>query len=335
MRIERIISTVDSHTAGEPTRIIVGGLPPIPGKTMQEKKEFFRKKLDFIRTSLLHEPRGHRDMFGAVITPPVSPGAHLGVFFLDTSGYLTMCGHGTIGVATVALELGMIAKEEPNTHLAIDTPAGLTNVRIRVKDGRVKSATLRNVPSFLFVEDVKVKLPHIGEVAVNIAFGGNFFAIIDASELQLRVDIENLDKLIAAGLQVRKAINTKTKVRHPTAPQISGVDLTEISDNPTNPKATARNVAIFGDGQVDRSPCGTGTSAKMASLYAKGKLTVNEPFVHESILGTLFEGRLVEVTRVGDFEAVVPEITGYAYITAFNQFVMDPDDPLRYGFRLW
>ena len=177
---------MDSHTAGEPTRIITGGLLPILGKTMHEKYEFFQNELDFVKTTLLHEPRGHRDMVGAVITPPVSPGAHFGVLFFNTGGYVSICGHDMLCVATVALVLCMIAKEEPYTHLSIDTPAGLTNVKVRVQDGRVKSTTLRNVPSFLFAEDVKIKLPHIGEITVDVAFGGEFFAIVNASKLQLR-----------------------------------------------------------------------------------------------------------------------------------------------------
>ena len=335
MQIERIISTVDSHTAGEPTRIITGGLPPILGKTMLERYEFFKKELDFIRTTLLHEPRGHKEMVGAVITPPVSPKAHFGVLFFNTGGYVSICGHGMLGIATVALELGMIAKVEPYTNVIIDTPAGLTNVQVKVQEGRVTSATLRNVPSFLFAKNVTIEVPSIGEIPVDIAFGGEFFGIVNASELQLCVDIKYVNQLIQLGLQIREIINAQIKVRHPTIPHISSVDLIEISDNPTNPKANAKNVTIFGDGQVDRSPCGTGTSAKMALLYFKNKLTLNKPYVHESIIGTLFEGRLVEMTRVGAFEAVIPEITGSAYITAFNQFVVDPEDPLKYGFRLW
>lgn len=334
MKIERTLTTVDLHTAGEPVRALLGGVLPLPGKTMQAKQEVFRVGMDSIRTALLHEPRGHRDMFGILITPPVSPEAHFGLLFFDVKGYLTMCGHSTIGAATLALELGMVSPQEPYTNLAIDTIAGLIRARVRVEDRHVVNVTFRNVASFLHTQGVPVKLPGIGDINVDVAFGGNFFALVDASDLHMPVDIENLEKLVDAGLQIRKAVNAQIRVTHPMSKNISGVSLTIISDRPKNPTANAKSITVFGEGQVDRSPCGTGTSAKMATLHSKGQLDLGEPFVHESIIGTLFEGRLVEATHVKRFEAVIPEITGSAYITGFHQFVLDSEDPLKYGFHL-
>jgi proline racemase/trans-L-3-hydroxyproline dehydratase len=334
MKIEKTLPTVDLHTAGEPVRVLLGGVLPLPGKTMQAKQDVVRAGMDSIRTALMHEPRGHRDMFGALITPPVSPEAHFGLLFFDVNGYLPMCGHSTIGAAALALELGMVSPEEPYTNLAIDTIAGLIRARAQVEDRRVVNVTFRNVPSFLHTPSLQVKLPGIGEVNVDVAFGGNFFALVDASDLHVGVDVENLGKLVDTGIEIRKAVNAQMRVTHPIRKTISGVGLTVISDNPKNPTATARSITVFGKGQVDRSPCGTGTSAKMATLHAKGQLRLGEPFVHESIIGTLFEGKLVETTHVGRFEAVIPEITGSAYITGFHQFVLDSDDPLKYGFHL-
>ena len=335
MRIEESISTVDLHTAGEPVRFILGGVRPIPGKTMAEKQRFFSRELDYVRTILLHEPRGHRDMCGALFTPPVSQGAHFGLLFFDVGGYLDMCGHGTIGAATAVLEQGMFAKEEPVTTLSIDTPAGLVNARVRIEDGRVSSVTIRNVASFLFAQDVEIEIPEIGKIPVDVAFGGNFFALVEATDLNLRVEIKNLDRLIAIGLKVREAINAKVKVRHPITKHITNVGLTAIYGKAKSPHAKVRNTVIFGKGQVDRSPCGTGTSAKLAALHAKGQIGLHEPFNIESIIETMFEGKIVAVTKVGQRKAIIPEIKGSAYVTGFNRFVVDSEDPLKYGFQFW
>jgi proline racemase len=333
--IEKTISTVDLHTAGEPVRFILEGLGTIPGKTMVEKQRFFAQELDSIRTLLMHEPRGHRAMCGALLTPPVSRDAQFGLLFFDGEGYLNMCGHGTIGVATAVLEQGMFAKKEPYTHLSFDTPAGLIHVKIQIEMGQIRSVTLRNVASFLFTKDVVLELPGIGEVSVDIAFGGNFFAFVKASALHLEVEKENLDELIAIGLMIRDTINAKIKVQHPIAKHITSVGLTGIYGKPKNPQAQARNVVIFGNGQVDRSPCGTGTSARLAAMYARGQIGLDEPFMCESIIGTLFEGKIVAVTKVGQIEAIIPEIKGSAYVTGFNQFIVDSEDPLKNGFQLW
>lgn len=323
MRFARSIMAVDSHTMGEPTRIVTGGVPNIPGKTMADKKAYLETQMDHVRTALMHEPRGHRDMFGSILTNPIHDEADFGIVFMDGGGYLNMCGHGSIGAVTVAVETGMVDAVEPVTQVAFDAPAGLIKARARVEKGVVKSVTIRNVPAFLYKENVTVNVPEIGGIKLDISFGGSFFALVDAKELGIKVTPANVDKLIKAGMAVMKAANSQIQVQHPELAHIRTIDLVEIYDEPTHPEADYKNVVIFGDGQADRSPCGTGTSAKMAALYAKGKLALNKEFVYESIIGTLFRGRLVENIRVGDFSAVVPEITGSAYITGFHQFVIE------------
>ncbi len=334
MQFDKIITTADLHTAGEPVRVVLGGTLPIRGETMHERLVFVQSNLDSLRTILMHEPRGHRDMCGVFITPPVTPEAQMGLLFFDTAGYLHLCVHSTIGVVTLALELGMVSKQEPYTNLTIDTLVGSIYTKARVEEGVVRNVTLRNIPSFLYAQDVEITLPEFEKFSVDIAFGGNFFAIVDSSALAIPVNIDHLQQLVYAGLEIRKAVNDRVKVRHPTNPNIGEVALTLISAPPQTPRAHARNVTIFGNGQFDRSPCGTGTSAKMASLYAKNKLALLEPFIHESIIGTTFEGRLVEATQVDSFKAVRPEITGSAHITGFHQFVLQSGDPLKHGFHI-
>jgi proline racemase len=334
MRFGKLIIAVDSHTMGEPTRVVVGGIPHIPGKTMAEKKEYLEKNMDHIRTALMYEPRGHRDMFGSIITAPVNQEADFGIIFMDGGGYLNMCGHGSIGAVTVAIETGMVKAVTPVTHVKLDTPAGLVEARAKVEDNVVKSVTVRNVPAFLYEADVKIDVPELGQITTDIAFGGSFFAIVDAKQLGIKIEPSNVDDLIKAGMAIKRAANKQIKVQHPEKEHIKTIDLVEIYDDTENPNAHLKNVVIFGDGQADRSPCGTGTCAKMATLYAKGKLDLGQDFLYESIIGTVFKGRLIGATKVGPFDAVIPEITGNAYITGFNQFVIDPDDPVKYGFLL-
>ncbi|SHM57226.1 proline racemase [Caldanaerovirga acetigignens] len=334
MRFGKLIIAVDSHTMGEPTRVVVGGIPHIPGKTMAEKKVYLEKNMDHIRTALMHEPRGHRDMFGSIITAPVNQEADFGIIFMDGGGYLNMCGHGSIGAVTVAIETGMVKAVSPITYVKLDTPAGLVEARAEVEDNVVKSVTVRNVPAFLYEADVKIDVPGLGKITADIAFGGSFFAVVDAKQLGIKIEPSNVDDLIKAGMAIKRAANEQIKVQHPEKEHIKTIDLVEIYDETENPKAHLKNVVIFGDGQADRSPCGTGTCAKMATLYAKGKLDLGQDFLYESIIGTIFKGRLIGATKVGPFDAVIPEITGNAYITGFNQFVIDPEDPVKYGFLL-
>ena len=334
MKFSRYIHAIDSHTMGEPTRVVVGGVPNIPGKTLPEKKAYLEENLDYLRRAIMHEPRGHNDMFGSILVQPVSDEADIGIIFMDGGGYLNMCGHGTIGASTIAVESGMVPKVEPFTELTLEAPAGLVRVKAAIENGKVKEVSFRNVPAFLYKPDVKINVPEIGEITLDISFGGSFFAIVDAKQLGIKIIPENATKLKDIGLKIRDIVNKEIEIQHPTLEHIKTVDLVEIYDEPTNPEATLKNVVIFGEGQVDRSPCGTGTSAKMATLFAKGKLKEGQPFVYESIIGTMFKGRVVGTTKVGDFDAVIPEITGSAYITGFNTFVIDDDDPMKFGFTL-
>lgn len=334
MKFSRTIQAIDSHTAGEATRIVVGGIPNIKGNTMPEKKQYLEDHLDHIRTAIMLEPRGHNDMFGSVMTQPCDPDADFGIIFMDGGGYLNMCGHGSIGAMTVAVETGVVPMEEPVTKVVMEAPAGIIKGDVKVENGKVQSVSIFNVPAFLYKRDQEVELPGVGKVKFDISFGGSFFAIVHASQLGLKIEPKNAAKLTDLAMELRDIINREIEIQHPTLEHIKTVDLVEIWDEPTNPKATYKNVVIFGQGQVDRSPCGTGTSAKLATLHAKGELKEGEKFVYESILGTLFEGEIVGTTKVGEFDAVLPKITGSAYMTGFNNFLIDEDDPVKYGFIL-
>ncbi|MDR0880313.1 MAG: proline racemase [Clostridioides sp.] len=334
MKFSKSIQAIDSHTAGEATRIVVGGLPNIKGNSMPEKKAYLEEHYDHIRTGIMLEPRGHNDMFGSVMTQPTNQDADFGIIFMDGGGYLNMCGHGTIGAMTVAVENGIVPAVEPITNVLMEAPAGMIKGEVSVVDGKAKSVSFLNVPAFLYKEGVEVDLPGVGMVKFDISFGGSFFAIIHADQLGLKILPENAAKLTELTMQLRDIINETIEIQHPTLEHIKTVDLVEVYDEPTNPEATFKNVVIFGQGQVDRSPCGTGTSAKLATLYSKGKIKLGEKFVYESILGTLFYGEIVETTKVGEYDAVIPKITGSAYITGFNNFMFDDEDPVKYGFIL-
>ena len=332
--VKRTIVTVESHTAGEPTRIIIGGIPHVPGRSMMEKKEYFRKNLDFLRTALMQEPRGHRDMFGALLVAPCDDEADLGVVFMDSDGYADMCGHGSLGLMTVAVETGMVEAVEPITKVNLDTPAGLVRGEVAVRNGSVESATLHNVPSFLY-KSISLRVPEIGEVPVDIAFGGNFYALVSAEHIGMEIDISNSAELIRAGVMIKEAANREIKIEHPEKPEINQVFGTRIYDGkPTHPEAQVRNFMVLGDGYVDRSPCGTGTSAHIAMLHAKGQLKLNELSVHESIIGTTFSAKASAEVMVGNYKAILPDITGRAFITGMCTWTIDPADPVKYGFLL-
>ncbi|MBS4536330.1 proline racemase [Clostridium sp. D2Q-14] len=334
MKFIRSINAIDSHTMGEPTRIVVGGIPKVPGKTMAEKKEYLQNELDHLRTSLMLEPRGHRDMFGSILTSPTNDEADFGIVFMDGGGYLNMCGHGSIGAMTVAVESGIVEAKEPFTEITMDTPAGIVTGKVKVENGKAKEVSVVNVPAFHYKKDVEIEVPEIGTIKLDISFGGSFFAIVNVNELGLKVESKYSQELLKIGLKIRDIINETIEIKHPELSHINTVDLVEIYDEPTHPEADYKNVVIFGQGQVDRSPCGTGTSAKLATLHSKGELKENEIFTYESITGTLFKGKIVGTTKVGDFDAIIPEITGSAYITGLNQYVIDEDDPVKYGFTL-
>jgi proline racemase/trans-L-3-hydroxyproline dehydratase len=329
-----MISVIDTHAAGEPTRIVLSGLPPILGATMAAKKQFMRDHLDHFRTLLMHEPRGHRDMFGAVLTPPTTPSAQYGLLFMDNAGYLDMCGHGTMSVTTMLIETGMIPPTAPETVVVFDTPAGIVEGHARVEGQHVCEVSVANVPSFLYARDVPIELPDLGTVPVDVAFGGNFFALVQARALGVAVHPDQQAQLIALGMQVKHAINATLRVQHPTVPHITTVELTEIYDQPVPSRPLVRNVVIYGHGHLDRSPCGTGTSAAMAARYARGALPLGVAYTSESLIGTRFTGHLVREAQVGEYRAVQPVVTGEAYITGIQQCVVDPRDPVKYGFRV-
>lgn len=330
----RNIHAVDSHTMGEPTRIVIGGVPNIPGKTMADKKLHLENHMDELRTAIMLEPRGHNDMFGSIITAPVNEEADFGIIFMDAGGYLNMCGHGSIGAVTVAIETGMVNVVEPVTYVTMDTPAGIVKASAKVLNGKVKEVSIINVPAFHYKKDVVINVPEIGDITFDISFGGSFFAIISAKQLGIKVEPKNTTKLTDISLKIRDIINETIQIQHPTLSHINTVDLIEIYDDPTHPEANYKNVVIFGQGQVDRSPCGTGTSAKLATLHSKGELKEGELFVYESILGTIFKGKIIGTGEIGEYKTITPEITGSAYITGFNHFVIDPEDPVKYGFVL-
>ena len=332
MRAARYFAAVDSHTEGMPTRVITGGVGPVPGATMLERKLHFEQHMDELRLLLMREPRGHGAMSGAILQPPTRPDADWGVLFIEVSGLLPMCGHGTIGVATVLVETGMVAVTEPETIIRLDTPAGLVEVRVAVEDGAARSATLRNVPAFLERRDATVELDD-GPLVYDLAFGGNFYAIVDAAAAHVEVAPEHAPALIEAGARVMAAIEAVDRPVHPADDRIAGVRHV-IFTAPGRDGADARAAVSIHPGWLDRSPCGTGTSARMAQLHARGELALDQPFVHESVIGTRFTGRLVEETEVAGRPAVVPEITGRAWITGMGQYMLDPADPFPAGFSL-
>ena len=338
MKLNKMISVIDTHTAGEAARLVTAGVPKIPGKDIVEKKQYLIDNLDDLRKSVMFEPRGHQDMFGAFLLPPTKEEADFALIFMDTGGYLNMCGHNTIAAVTAAVETGMVDVEEGATEkeVVVETPAGLIYATAKLKDNgaKVKEVSFKNVESFLYKRDLELDVEGVGHIKFDISFGGSFFCILSADQLGLEVKPENASKLKEAGLKIRDAVNANVEIQHPTLSHIKSVDLVEIYDKPSHPEATYKNVVVFGDGNIDRSPCGTGTSAKLATLYAKGELKPGEPFVYESILGTLFKGRIVEERKLADFDAIIPEITGSVYILGFSNYVYDPDDALTYGFLL-
>lgn len=330
---EYCIKTIDSHTMGEPTRIIYDGFPTLEGNTMMEKKRDLMKRWDYLRRALMLEPRGHRDMFGALLTEPVNPQADLGVIFMESGGYLNMCGHGSMGVCAMAVETGLVPVQEPYTDITLETPSGLISGRVLVVKGRAVEVSILNVPAFLYKENVSVHLKNGKIICLDIAFGGSFFALVDADALKMSIDPQGAEALTALGMEILAALREQVEVKHPTL-DIDTVDLVEFYSRQASQGADMRNCVVFGDGQVDRSPCGTGTSAKLAALCKKGRLELHEKFVYESITGSRFTGEAVEKTQVGDYEAILPRITGCAYITGLNQWVLQEDDPLKQGFLL-
>lgn len=323
--LENYIQTIDAHTMGEAARIVIEGIPEIHGNTMMEKKNYMQTEMDAIRKLLMHEPRGHLNMFGAILTEPINSECDLGVLFMDSGGYLNMCGHGTIAAVTVAIDQNLIGKKD---KVLLDTPSGIVECHIVYENDRVKEVSFINVPAFLLKKNVSVLVENVGYIKMDIAFGGSFFAIVDAKQFELELVIEEQDKIAALGMEIRKAANEQLKIKHPEIPEINTIDLVEFSLEVG--KNHYKNTVVFGDGQIDRSPCGTGTCAKLATLNLKK----GEQIIQESIIGSKFKGSIVDYTEVQDISAIIPKITGSAWMTGIHQFSLDATDPYIEGFLL-
>jgi proline racemase len=346
MRFSSMITAVDAHACGEPGRVITGGVLDVPGTTMFEKKVYLETHADHIRLRMLREPRGYPAANCNLILPPMHPEADAGFVIMEQVEYPPMSGSNTICVVTVLIETGMIAATEPVTHLKLESPAGLIAIEAEVRDGKVKRVTFRNVPAFATHLDAAVEVPGLGTVTVDVAYGGMFYVIADAQQLGLTLVPEEGRDIVRVAEMIKAATREQLPVVHPENPGISGVTIAQLSGPAVRPDAHRKNAVVVSTGTLDwskpsswtgaldRSPCGTGTCAKMAALHAKGQLPLHRDFVHEGILGTTFTGRLIEETRVGPYAAVVPVLSGQAWITGFAQYVVDPEDPFPNGFTV-
>ncbi|MDQ1743169.1 MAG: proline racemase [Pseudonocardiales bacterium] len=332
MRSVRTLHAVDSHTEGMPTRVIVGGVGALPGNTMAQRRVNFLRDSDELRTLLMFEPRGHNAMSGAILQPPTRPDCDWGVLYIEVSGCLPMCGHGTIGVATVLVETGMVPVVEPVTTIRLDTPAGVVVAEVAVEDGAARAVTIRNVASFSLALDQQVEVPGLGTVDYDLAFGGNFYAMVELAKLGFDFDRAQQQGIVEAGLAIMAAINTTNLPVHPEDAGITGCHHVQFVAAGSTARHSRHAMAIY-PGWFDRSPCGTGTSARMAQLHARGELPLHTDFVNESFIGTRFIGRLVEQTTIAGLPAVVPTITGRAWVTGTAQYLLDPTDPFPAGFR--
>ena len=338
MRFSSMITAVDAHACGEPGRVITGGVLDVPGATMFEKKLYLEAHADHIRRRMLREPRGYPAANCNLILPPTHPEADAGFVIMEQVEYPPMSGTNTICVVTVLIETGMVPAPEPVTRLKLDTPAGLVSVDAEVRGGKVKKVTFRNVPAFATHLDAPLEVAGYGTVTVDVAYGGMFYVIAEAAPLGFRLAPEEAHDIIRAAEAIKAAAQEQLPVAHPENPGILGVSIAQISGEPWQPQSHRRNTVVVSTGKLagvfDRSPCGTGTCAKMAVLHAKGKLPLGQDFVHEGILGTTFTGRLIEETQVGPYRAVVPTLSGQAWITGFAQYVVDPEDPFPEGFTV-
>jgi proline racemase len=346
MQLSNMIVAVDAHAAGEPGRVIVGGVPHVPGATIFEKKLYLETHADGLRRRMLREPRGYPALCCNLIVPPCDPAADVGLIIMEQTEYPAMSGSNTICTVTVLIETGMVTVREPITELTLDTPAGLVRVRAEVANGKAKKVTFRNVASFATHLDAVLVLPEFGAVKVDVAYGGMFYVIADAAQFNLSLTAGEEQQIMKVGEMLKAAAREQLDVGHPENPAIGGVSISQLSAPPAHPQAHRKNAVVVSTGafawerpqtwtaSLDRSPCGTGTCAKMAVLHAKGKLGLGHDFVHESLLGTLFTGRLIEEVCVGPYRAVVPEISGTAWITGFANYVLDPSDPFPEGFTL-
>jgi proline racemase len=335
MKLAKLLSVVDAHTEGQPMRIITSGFPKILGKTMRDKYNFVEENLVDLMKMVLYEPRGHNTMCGALLVEPTMKEADVGVIFMEPIGLVPMCGHGAMAIAKFLAETRMAKVTEPVTNVKLDTLAGLVDLKVNVRDGEVGEITLRNVESFSYLRNVEVQTKEFGNVTVDLAYGGTFYAIVSAKDVGLEITPKVARKLIECGEILRKAILEQVKIKHPNDSSLEKVLYIQFTAPPTHPKAHMKNAVIIAPAGIDRSPCGTGTSARMADLFAKGKLKVGDEFVHESITGTLFHGKIAGESRIDDYPAVITEISGRAYITGFQQLIAEVDDPFKNGFLLY
>ena len=325
---------IDAHTCGNPVRLVVGGGPQLKGKTIQEKRAHFQKNYDWIRTGLMFEPRGHDMMSGSILYPPADPENDIAVLFIETSGCLPMCGHGTIGTVTIMIEEGLVEPKVPG-HLRLETPAGLVLVDYVQEGKKVKTVKLTNVPSFLAAESLKVDCPDLGQLTLDVAYGGNFYAIIEPQANYSDLANYSAGELIGWSRAIRKGLNEAYQFIHPLNEAINGLSHVQWTGKPIKSDSTSRNAVFYGEKAIDRSPCGTGTSARMAQLAAKGQLKVGHQFIHESIIGSQFVGRVEEAVNIGDKEAIIPSIQGWAKVTGYNTILIDKeDDPFAHGFQV-
>jgi proline racemase len=330
------ITTIDAHTAGEPLRIITNGFPELPGNTILEKRQYARQHYDHLRRTLMFEPRGHADMYGCILVPPVTPDGDVGVLFMHNEGFSTMCGHGIIGLVKVGVETRHFPVNGSQSVVKIDTPAGRVTATAHLKDGKVERVSFLNVPSFLLAREVSVDVDGLGKVTYDLAFGGAFYAYVDADSVGVELTPENQRQLIDVGMRIKRAVMATHTIQHPDPN--ADADLNSLYGTifvklTPNGEAHSRNVCIFAEGEVDRNPTGTGVSGRLAIHHAKGEIG-SETIIIESILGTSFSGRVVETTQIGAVVGIIPEVSGTAYITGRHEFLIDPDDPLSGGFIL-
>lgn len=330
---KRTFSCIDAHTCGNPVRVVSGGGPRLIGNNIFEKRLHFLEEYDWIRKGLMFEPRGHDMMSGSILYPPNDPENDIAVLFIETSGCLPMCGHGTIGTVTIALEEGLVTPKTPGS-LRLETPAGLVKVSYVQEGKKVKSVTLTNVPSYLHSEGLEVNCPDLGRLKVDVAYGGNYYAIIDPQENFKGLEHHTTQQLIPWSRAIRKEMNERYTFQHPENPKIGGLSHVLWTGKTLDETSTARNAVFYGEKAIDRSPCGTGTSARMAQWHAKGKLNAGEPFIHESIIGSKFTGRVEDTTKIGDHSAIIPSIEGWAEVTGYNTIFLDDDDPFVEGFSV-
>ncbi len=328
-----IFDCIDAHTCGNPVRVIRSGGPILEGDTMSDKRQHFLSEYDWIRKGLMFEPRGHDMMSGSILYPPSNSENDIGILFIETSGCLPMCGHGTIGTVTVILQEGLVIPKTPG-QLRIETPAGLVHVSYQEDAERVTTVKITNVLAFLYQEDIEATSLKLGTLKVDVAFGGNFYAIVDVQENFKGLEHYTADQLISFSRVLRQELNERYKFVHPLDHRIFGLSHILWTGATIDQNATARNAVFYGDKAIDRSPCGTGTSARMAQWHAKGRLKLGEDFIHESIIGSKFIGRIEAETHVGQYQAILPSVEGWARITGYNQIILDDDDPYVKGFQV-